>query len=76
MQVTGVQSLGLEDPLKKEMAINSSFLAWEFHGQRSLGGHGPWRHKRDGQDLATKQQQKSLRSTSFQSKTKQTSLHI
>ena len=57
MQVTGVQSLGLEDPLKKEMAINSSFLAWEFHGQMSLGGHGPWRHKRDGQDLATKQQQ-------------------
>jgi len=24
-----VQSLGLEDPLEKEMAINSSILAWE-----------------------------------------------
>ena len=28
MQETWVQSLGLEDPLKKEMATHSSILAW------------------------------------------------
>ena len=30
MQKTQVQSLGLEDPLKKEMATRSSILAWEI----------------------------------------------
>ena len=30
MQVTGVQSLGLEDPLEKEMATHSSILAWRI----------------------------------------------
>ena len=29
MQETQVQSLGLEDPLEKEMATHSSILAWE-----------------------------------------------
>ena len=28
MQETGVQSLGQEDPLEKEMIIHSSFLVW------------------------------------------------
>ena len=28
MQETRVQSLGLEDPLEKEMATHSSILAW------------------------------------------------
>ena len=28
MQETGVQFLGLEDPLEKEMATHSSILAW------------------------------------------------
>ena len=27
---TGVQSLGREDPLGKEMAVHSSILAWEI----------------------------------------------
>ena len=36
-----VQSLGQEDPLKKEMATHSSILAGESHGQRSLAGYGP-----------------------------------
>ena len=27
---TGVQSLGWEDPLEKEMATHSSILAWEI----------------------------------------------
>ena len=30
MRQTWVQSLGLEDPLKKEMAIHSSILAWRI----------------------------------------------
>ena len=30
MQETQVQFLGWEDPLKKEMAIHSSILAWEM----------------------------------------------
>ena len=30
MQETGVQSLGQEDPLEKEMATHSSILAWEI----------------------------------------------
>ena len=35
MQKTQVQSLGQEDPLEKEMAIHSSFLAWRI----------PWKEK-------------------------------
>ena len=42
MWETQVQSLGREDPLKKEMATHSSILAWKFHGQRSLVGCNPW----------------------------------
>ena len=30
MQETWVQSLGQEDPLEKEMATHSSFLAWKI----------------------------------------------
>ena len=30
MQETQVQSLGWEDPLEKEMATNSSILAWKI----------------------------------------------
>ena len=30
VQVTWVQSLGQEDPLEKEMATDSSILAWEI----------------------------------------------
>ena len=42
MPETWVQSLGLEDPLEKEMATCSSILAWRIHRQRSLVGrvHG------------------------------------
>ena len=41
----GVQSLGWEDPLEKEMATHSSILAWEIPVQRSLVGYSPWGHK-------------------------------
>ena len=42
MQETWVQSLVREDPLEKEMAIQSAFLPGESHGQRSLAGYSPW----------------------------------
>ena len=45
MQETWVQSLGLEDPLEKGMAIHSIFLPGESHGQRSLAGYSSWGHK-------------------------------
>ena len=44
MQETLVQSLGQEDPLKKEMATHSSILA-RGNGQRSLVGYSPWGRK-------------------------------
>ena len=37
MQETGIQSLGQEDPLQKEMATHSSTLAWKI----------PWMEKSD-----------------------------
>ena len=46
MQETWVQSLGQEDPLKKEMATHSSILAWrnpwteETGGLQSMGSQG------------------------------------
>ena len=38
MQKTWVQSLGLEDPLEKEMATHSSILAWEIPWAEESGG--------------------------------------
>ena len=38
MQETGVQSLGWEDPLEKEIATHSSILAWKI----------PWTEEPDG----------------------------
>ena len=40
----GVQSLGWEDPLEKEMATHSSILAWELPW-KSLVDYSPWGHK-------------------------------
>ena len=40
-----VRLLGQEDPLEKETATHSSFLAWEIHGQRSLLGYSPSGHR-------------------------------
>ena len=45
MQKTQFQSLGQEDPQEKEIAIHSSRLAWESHGQRSLLGYSPQGHR-------------------------------
>ena len=41
MQETQVPSLGVEDPLEREMATHSVFLPGEFYGQRSLTGYSP-----------------------------------
>ena len=60
MQEMRVQSLGLEDPLEKEMTIHSSILAWEIPwtevsvGLLSVVSMGT---QRAGHDLATKQRQ-------------------
>ena len=37
--------LGLEDPLKEEVATHPSSFAGKSHGQRSLAGHSPRDHK-------------------------------
>ena len=37
MQEMSVRSLGLEDPLEKEMAIHSSILAWRIPQTEKLG---------------------------------------
>ena len=38
--------LGQEDPLEKEMATQSSILAWEIPWTEELGRlHSPWGHK-------------------------------
>ena len=38
MQEIWVQSLGQEDPLEKEMAIDSSILAWRISWTEEPGG--------------------------------------
>ena len=40
-----VQSLGREDPLKREWQVTPVFLPRESHGQRSLAGYNPWGRK-------------------------------
>ena len=45
MQETGVQSLGQEDLLEKEIATHSVFLPGKSHGQWSLVGYSPWNRK-------------------------------
>ena len=38
MQETQAQSLGIEDPLEKEMATHSSIIAWEISWTEEPGG--------------------------------------
>ena len=46
IQETCVQSLGQEDPLKKEMATHSSILAWRNPmGRGTWQATSPWGHK-------------------------------
>ena len=55
MKETWVQSLGWEDPLKKEMSTCSSIPAWEICSvrQRSLADYSPWGCKEWAHDWAT-----------------------
>ena len=52
-----VQSLGLEDPLEKDMATHSRILAWEIPWTGESGGLQSMGSQRVGHDLAAKQQQ-------------------
>ena len=46
MQEMWVRSLGLDDPLEKEMATYSSVLAWKVPWTEEPSGlHSPWGHK-------------------------------
>ena len=45
MQETQVWALCQADPLEKWIATHPTFLPGEFHGQRSLVGYSPWRHR-------------------------------
>ena len=47
---TWVLSLGWEDPLEKEMATHSSFLAWKIPWTEEPGGLLSMGSKRVGQD--------------------------
>ena len=53
MWKTWVQSLGQEDPLEKEVAIHSSILPGEFHGQRKPGGPQSTQSQRVRNNLVT-----------------------
>ena len=45
MQEIQVQSLSLEDPLRRKWQLTPVFLPGKFHGQRSLAGYSPRGHK-------------------------------
>ena len=46
MWETWLHSLGLEDPLEKEMATHSGILAWRIPWTEEPGGlYSPWGHK-------------------------------
>ena len=57
MQETQVRSIGLEDPLEKEMATHSSIFAWEIQWTEKIDGLQSPGLKRVGYNLATEQQQ-------------------
>ena len=42
MKETQVQSLGWEDPWRRNWQATPVFLPGKFHGQRSLAGYSPW----------------------------------
>ena len=56
-----VRSLGWEDLLEKEMKTHSSILAWQIPWPEKPGGLELMGLQRDGQELATKQQQVKLK---------------
>ena len=57
MPETQIRFVGWDDPLEKEMATHSSIPAWEIPQAEETGGLQSRGLQRDGQYLATKQQQ-------------------
>ena len=53
MQEAGVQSLGWEDPLEKEMATHSSTLAWKIPWMEKAGRLQSMGSQRVGHDFTT-----------------------
>ena len=53
VQETQVQSLGIKDPLEKEIATHSSILAWEMPWTEEPGGLQSMGSQRVGHDLVT-----------------------
>ena len=51
---TWVQSLGWEDPWRREWQPNPVFVPKEFHRLRSLAGYGLWGRKESDMTEATK----------------------
>ena len=60
MQEMGVQSLGWEDPLEKEMATHSSILAWEIAWSEEPGVLQSMGWQSVGHDLVTQPQSQAL----------------
>ena len=57
-QETGIQSLGGEDPMEKEMTTHCSILAWEIPWTEEPGCWAIYRDRETvGHDLGTKPQQ-------------------
>ena len=52
MEETQVQTLGLKDPLEKEMATNSSILAWRTPWTKEPGRLQCIRLQRDGHECS------------------------
>ena len=48
MQETQIQSLGREDPWRREWLPTPVYLPGEFHGQKSMDGYSPRGHKELG----------------------------
>ena len=65
MQEMQVWSLGLEDPLEKEMATQSSIIAWEIPSTKEPGGLQSMGLQRVEHILATKQRQQSSQESLF-----------
>ena len=62
MWETWLQCLGQEGPLEKEIATQSSILAWRIPWTEESGAlYSPWDCKKVYYDLATKQQQQQCK---------------
>ena len=56
MRETGVQSLGQEEPLEKEMATHSSILIWQIPQTEESGGLQSMRSQKVGHNGETNAQ--------------------